>query len=299
MAKLSAYQFTAGCIRYFCSTCGSHCFVDHPEKENEWYCLGGIIDPPESTPVKDIISITSHAYIDDAVDGGVAPLLLSLSNNYTDNLFPAVRGKDAITPDAVMSMAKKALKHPLATADDRLLVKCHCGGISLRVLRADFTNDPFKVKSHMIPANPNKYCAWYCSCRSCRLATGASLWPTVYVPPEAISSALTDEPIVFGPAAEEPGANAGLKLKYYRSSDEGQRSFCSGCGATVFYCYLGDDGDGVVNISAGILRADSGAMAREWFEWKEGHISWQQELVDQSQGECVNKGWKVLGLGQE
>lgn len=298
MDKLTAYQFTSTCIRYFCSTCGSHCFVDHPEKENEWFCTGGIIDPPESTPLKDVIEITSHAYIDDTVDGGLTPLFLSLSDD-TDSLFPAVHGKDALTPDAVLNMASKALQHPSPTADDKLSVKCHCGGVSLLVSRADYTNNPFKVKPRMIPTNPNKYYAWFCACRSCRLATGYSLQPMVYVPPGAITSALTNEAVVFGAAAKEPEANKGLKLKHYRSSDEAQRSFCSSCGATVFYYYLGDEGDGVVDISAGILRADSGAMAREWLEWKEGHMSWEQELVDRSQGECVLKGWKSLGLGQE
>ena len=298
MDRLTAYQFTPTCIRYFCSTCGSHCFVDHPQKESEWYCDSGIIDPPESSPLKDVIQITSHAYINDTVDGGLAPLFLSLSDN-TDYLFPAVRGKDAMTSDAVLSMAKRALEHTTPAAGDKLSVKCHCGGVSLLVLRANYANNPFKVSTRMIPTNLSKYYAWFCGCRSCRLATGYSLQPMAYVPPGAISNALTNEPIIFGLAAEEPGANGALKLKHYRSSEEAQRSFCSGCGATVFYYYLGNDGDGVVDISAGILRADSGAMAREWFEWKEGHISWQQELVDKSQGEYVLKGWHSLGLGQE
>lgn len=288
--KLTAYKSSSRCTRYFCSKCGSHCFVEHPQAESEWYCNGGIIDPPPT--VKDVVQITSHAYIDDTVDGGLAPLLLFQDNT----LYPAVRRENPITSRQVCDMAKKALQHLLPKLEDKLSVKCHCGGVSLQIARADYVSNPHNVKARMIPQDSNKYIAWFCVCRSCRLATGYSLQGWAYVPMGAITSALTQQPVVFGDAAF--GANEGLKLQHYRHSEEAQRSFCSGCGATVFFYYLGEDGDGVVDVSAGILRADSGVMAREWLEWKEGHMSHREEMVDQSQGECVAKGWKALGLGQ-
>jgi len=40
IAKLTPYQTSRNCIRYFCTTCGAHCFVAHPIT-GEWYCTGG------------------------------------------------------------------------------------------------------------------------------------------------------------------------------------------------------------------------------------------------------------------
>jgi hypothetical protein len=296
LAKCAVYATSERCNRYFCKTCGSHMFVEHPQKDNEWYCNGGIIEPPKDSSLKDVIQITSHAFIDDVQDGGLAPLLLAA--NKTSALFPAVRGDNPISPEDVAATARKALQHPLPGPDDKLSVKCHCGGVSLLVDRADYNSNPHNVTPRQIPQNKDKYYAWFCTCRSCRLATGYSLQPMAYIPPGAIRNARNGELLAFGDAALEPDANEGLKLGHYRASEQAQRSFCTGCGATVFYAYLGEDGDGVVDISVGILRAESGAMAREWLEWKEGFVSHEEEMVDDSVLEGVKRGWKAVGLGQ-
>ncbi|ETN44850.1 uncharacterized protein HMPREF1541_09725 [Cyphellophora europaea CBS 101466] len=300
LAKLTCYSSSDRCNRYFCSTCGAHCFVEHPQVQDEWHCNAGIIDPPASPPVKDVILITSHAYIDDAIDGGLTPLFLSPTSGYdpSDHLYPEVRGKNAVKASTVLDMAKKALSCPLPGPDDTLSAKCHCGGVSLSIERADYVRNPHNVGSSMMPSHPNKYVAWFCVCRSCRLATGYSLQPMVYVPPAAIRNATNGAPVVFGRAAKEPGANKGLKLKHYLSTEDVQRSFCGGCGATVFYTFLGESDNGVVDVSAGILRADSGSLAREWVEWRDGYMSHEEECVDKSQAECVKKGWTALGLNQ-
>lgn len=299
LKKLTKYASSERCHRFFCTTCGSHVFVQHPLKDNEWYCNGGIIDLPDSSPVKDVIQVASHAYIDDTADGGVAPLLFLQGSS--DALFPAEPGKDSVSAERVLDMVRQALKHPLPSLEDELPVKCHCGGISMLVDRANHAENHLKVDPQMIPSNPNKYYAWYCTCRSCRLATGYSLQPMAYIRRGAIKNAHTGKPVVFGDAALQLGVNEGLKLGHYRHTDQAQRSFCSGCGATVFWCDLSDDvddADGIVDISAGILRAESGAMAREWLEWSEGYISHEEEMLDKTQRECVKKGWKALGLAQ-
>jgi hypothetical protein len=295
--KLSKYQFGPRCIRWFCTECGTHCFINHPEVENEWFCNTGIIDVPTSAKVSDVAKISGAQYVTDAVDGATAPLFLS-THETSGTLFPQRTGTETMTADEVMALARKALDHPLPGPEDKLTAKCHCGGVSLSIDRADYEANPHKVTARMIPDHKNKYIAWYCVCRSCRLATGFSLQPMVYIPPAAIKNAQTGKPVVFGKEAAQEGVNEGLKLKHFFSSDNVQRSFCFDCGASVFYTWLGDDGDGVVDVSAGILRAESGAMARDWVHWKDGHLSHEEEMLDRTQAECVKRGWKAIGLAQ-
>ena len=44
LSKLTGYHSSQVLTRYFCSTCGCHCFLLHQERK-KWYCLGGIIEP--------------------------------------------------------------------------------------------------------------------------------------------------------------------------------------------------------------------------------------------------------------
>ena len=41
----------------------------------------------------------------------------------------------------------------------------------------------------------------------------------------------------------------------------------------------------VVNVAVGLLRAESGCLAREWIEW-EGRVCWKDEAVE---GEMVDR----------
>lgn len=55
--------------------------------------------------------------------------------------------------------------------------------------------------------------------------------------------------------AAEDLAVTGRKLKWYRSSPEAERGFCSGCGAQLFWRRFGAD---TVSVSAGSLDDPSG-----------------------------------------
>jgi hypothetical protein len=44
LSKLTAYHSSQKATRYFCSTCGCHCF-HHNKRIKQWFCLGGIIEP--------------------------------------------------------------------------------------------------------------------------------------------------------------------------------------------------------------------------------------------------------------
>lgn len=278
--------------------------------ENDWFCWDGIIDPPKadhgSVPA-DLLSVSSHAYIEGTTDGGLVPLFLGPGEPGTKTeaaLFANKSQEAAISPEQVRSWTKASLASSLSSRQT-LVAKCHCGGVHLSIARADYNTNPHNVSERMMPPRPahaDKYIAWHCACRSCRLATGSTVQSWVYVPPAAITDPETGEPVVFGLDALELDANKGVglrELKHYRSSENTLRSFCSGCGATVFYAYLGKDGDGVVDVSAGILRSESGSMARDFVYWgPDDYISHEEELVNKEIGKVLKSGFRRVGLGQ-
>lgn len=119
---------------------------------------------------------------------------------------------------------------------------------------------------------------------------GFSLCPWVYTSLPAVLNTKTHQPIVFGERAEEPNANEGLSLKHYQSSEGTWRSFCTRCGASVFYYTVGEGRDDVVDVAVGLLRAGSGSLAREWVEWAVGEVSYGEEGTDRKMVEAV-EGW--------
>lgn len=84
LLKLTAYHSSNTITRYFYSTCGCHCFLNsHYDKK--WHCLSGIIEQSQSSKAKNDIwpkntlEVSRHYYVLDAIDGGLAPLLLNLN----------------------------------------------------------------------------------------------------------------------------------------------------------------------------------------------------------------------------
>ena len=137
-------------------------------------------------------------------------------------------------------------------------------------------NNKQGVVERYIPPNEEKYMAYFCVCRSCRLSTGMTLIPWCYVPPANLTIASTGEPIHLGKQAEEAGANEGTTLKHYKSSADVYRSFCGTCGATVFY-WADEPGHAVVDVAVGLLRTEEGSMARRWLAWCWGRVAWKAE----------------------
>ena len=99
------------------------------------------------------------------------------------------------------------------------------------------------------------------------------------MPPANVTIASTGEQVHLGKAAEEQGANGATTLKHFQSSKDVYRSFCGTCGASVFY-WADEPGHAVVDVSVGLLRAESGSMAREWLDWQWGGVAWKKEAMD-------------------
>lgn len=240
--------------------------------------------------IKDVVSISGHAYVKDTVDGGMAPELLAITEGTGERMYAGKYGEgDAMTPQELRALMKSAERVDEPKEGESVRAKCHCGGVDLMVKRAEYESEPPGVQRRIDEREPHKYEAKFCACRSCRLSCGFSLQPWFYCSPKAVSIAASGAVVVVGLSAMEQGANHGLKLKHYESSKGVYRSFCGGCGAIVFYYRAGEERPDVLDVSVGLLRAESGSMAREWVRWTRGKVSHAEECVDKSQLECIQR----------
>ncbi|OAG00753.1 uncharacterized protein CC84DRAFT_1179883 [Paraphaeosphaeria sporulosa] len=277
-AKLGKYQFTPSCVRYFCEKCGCQCFVEHPQAaEEEWFCTTGMVEVSEkdgenAEGVKDVVQLVGHMYIDDLRDGGVISVFLPITGASASEpeLYAAKYRTRKLNPMDLDSIALASGQHPPPGPEEQLEARCHCGGVDLRIKRAEYDDEPERVGSLMTKDDPHRYLARFCACRSCRLSMGFSLCPWTYVALSSVINAKTSQPVVFGADAEKEGANEGLRLQHHHSRDDVWRSFCGGCGASVFYYSSDESRSNVVDIAVGILRAKSGSLAREWVRWADG-----------------------------
>ena len=313
--KCTIYHTSKTQARYFCSTCGTKLFV-HPHSEREpdgtvkkrtdedkaWCVLGSAVDPPEASR-DDVLLVEKHEWLADATDAGLAPFMSKLGGRDIPCFETKENEVSAADLDERLKTFGKDLLPP--APDGTLKAECRCGGVSLLIQRANHTERSVSQLDRFIPKNSNgnalndKHIAMTCVCRYCRLHTGTSLAPWVYIPPVQIINPQTSKPVVQHRAALPPdpkvvntaaqSANIGLTLKHYWSSPDCCRSFCSHCGAAVFYTV--DRRQEVVNIAAGLLRAEEGVMARRWLSWQWGRVSWKDEATDQE----IMKAWRATG----
>jgi hypothetical protein len=316
ISKLTAYHSSEDVIRYFCSRCGCHCFCV-VLSDKQWFCLGGIIETgsPENLNdedwPKDTIKVSSHRHVLDTIDGGITPILLNLDGRS----IPTWSGESQegqqvesfdLSHASILDLPSKSTSNiPKLKDDSYLEAKCHCGGVSLLIKRANYTLSATSQDSaRYVPSNNKKYLTYFCTCRSCRLSTGVSMLAWSLVPPENIFNANAPtiagdyQPIVFGYPVSDP-ANPGLSLEHYWSSPDVCRSFCGKCGATVSY-WCGQRPT-ELDLTVGILRSEDGSMARQWLEWIWGRCSFTEESIDKEISEawvgCTELMGKLSGEG--
>jgi hypothetical protein len=236
---------------------------------------------------KDVIEVTHHAFLSDTDDGGLAGHLLEVGGK-TPKFYETDDESAQLSTSDVEAKIQKSKAVPTPSIDAQLTAKCRCGGVDLRILRADFAERDNDIKEHY--SYPiDKYVAGLCACRSCRLHFGTSLVPWAYIPVGNVSVASTGKKVVFGHAALDFGTNPGTTLKHKETSKGVIRSWCGSCGASVFFWSEERKGrEEVVDISGGILRAESGVMAREWLEWRD-LLSYDHEGTDQALVRQVKK----------
>jgi hypothetical protein len=264
-----SYATSDKITRWFCKTCGCHCFY-YRTKEDLWRaCSGAVEQSPESKQAgdpwpQDVLNATSHLYVRDTVDQQLAAWLRTLGGRQVP-FYGEDNDEPALSEEQLLRPAQSA-----ATRSDVLEARCHCGGVSLHIQRP--TWDLAATKPYIPPEDKDKYVAGFCVCRSCRLAFGSSsLAPWIYVPEDKILGP-DGTPVQFTPE----GNNIAGAADYVNQSVV--RSFCKTCGATVFYWR--ENRREVVDIATGLLRAPEGSVAKSWLWWRD-ELSCEEEATDQ------------------
>jgi hypothetical protein len=276
--------------RYFCATCGCHCFV--LDQSGRWYVLGGIfdhdVDSNQDTGALGSLDnqIKLHQNVDETLDCGLSSILAQMGGRSVPIWSKSAPKEEQEVPHhalagdmddlaaAALSKAKRSRREP---SSEYMSATCACGGVDLRLKRANYSRDSAS-SARYIATDPRRYKTYMCACRSCRLATGVSLVPWTLIPPANVLNAHTLEPVTFGAAALDVAANEKLNLTHYRSSEEVYRSFCSGCGATVFY--WNRERPDELDMTVGIMRSDDGSLALQWLDWIWGRCSFPEEATD-------------------
>ena len=277
LSKLTAYASSKKLVRYFCSTCGSHSFIhtlDGLHGKDYWCVYAGMIqrDPDQVQQgekwCRDIVKTRSHDWIADTLDGGIVPSLFTINDIDIPLYLENGASNSPVSQEEVLALQTKSdHKRP-----DLLHAKCHCGAIDLSITTARYDSDTQGVPEDHIPTDRSKYIAYFCACQSCRLGSGAfAFQPWCYIPPSNVtftgSGISTAEYFdASNQTKEVMKLRSESKMKIYNSSIDVQRTFCGTCGATVFY--WADDRLEMIDLAVGILRAEEGAMARQWLAWR-------------------------------
>ena len=297
--------------RYHCSTCGTRVF-DHATDTGNWLGCSGIVEPkmgggehPQAKS-ENVVKMVSHDFVGDTGDGGLAGIMRRLG----DRVIPCnTQGEGTrMKEEELEALSSK----PLSDRADSVHASCHCGAVQFDILppSPDALQRGPKI-TRWLYANGTKYWGLLCACRSCRLTTGTSFAYQTYVMPENIVMEDRDtwgrkSPFNYTSYDESTGdlkgSEAALRaafpaLKYYYHSEDRRRTFCGSCGAGVFWERLSRPQ--VVNVAVGLLRAESGCLAKEWVEWERETVWWEEEAVDREMVNAWKEGWRRLDSGKE
>lgn len=276
--------------RYFCSTCGTRTF-NHVTTNGYWSACSGMVERKDGDTDGDVSKIAGHALVSDTIDGGLAARMLVVgSEKLTCFAGLPIRGNEMTTTEiAQLTENKPATRKGKET--ERLRVACRCESIQCFVSppTPPQTQDPAIAK--WLRADGAKYLALNCVCRYCRLAVGYPITSYTYVMPENIHfleqhgtetrlfcyTSFSKGTINFDLDSQSIQAKLPM-LRFDFTSPGIRRSFCGKCGASVFFERA--TRPQCVNIAVGVLRADSGSLAREWidFDWK--NTCWKEQAAN-------------------
>jgi hypothetical protein len=257
----------------------------------------------------EIVKLESIMWIDDTRDGGASDFI-----THTDGKeLPRYAREAEISEDVPLnSTSSLTPPSPLALSDPEksIYAHCHCRGVEFWItppsnpssLDTETTKSPFP--DLMVPHHSNSKEAhnpddvpWWnpggthwragtCMCLSCRRASGFDITFWAFVPTANI---LLDAACTRKFPAD--GRYWGT-MQMYISSPGVTRTFCSRCGANVFW--NGDEATfgrrGLIDVAAGLLDAQSGAKAEEMLNWWPKRVSFVENAVHKSLAKGLEMG---------
>ncbi|KAI1414553.1 DUF636 domain protein [Hypoxylon sp. FL1857] len=253
--NLSVYKTPGACggghgQRLFCPTCGSHVGSYEPAL-GQWMIDFALFDAPV------FWKYASFGFPKSSRDGGVLSWLPSVGGQELIKVSP---NRD-IAPECKLELGKDGM--------ERLRGECMCGGVSFTIPRPsdEVKNDEYMGR-YVSPSDSRKWKAFVDLCRDCGRLSSVNGVPWLLAPRAVLEPEIPSD-LRFG------------TMKTYES-ENGIRSFCGRCGATVFakgYLRCPTERQEVLNIAMGILRAPEGARAENWVTWRAGNPAWAADAM--------------------
>ncbi|GAB7323792.1 hypothetical protein MBLNU13_g07246t1 [Cladosporium sp. NU13] len=328
LGKLTSFKFSDRITSYFCKRCGSIMLsfcVPKPSntyRSESWDVMTGTLEAFDG-----ILDPKGYEYIHDTRDGGISDFMPTLNDRSLERwshdidtspqlpLYwrdPSIP-KDSLTPTTTARLpahckcnsitfyiARPSLQSAHATRSyPDLLVPCHSSQAK------NLENTPAHDEPWHLRASQTKFLAGLCSCTSCRLASGQEITAWAFVPLVDISLDVEGQvPLELSTVTGTGGAAPTLgSLQTYHSSDGVTRSFCSVCGAIVFFA-MSEPGQTpattILDVAVGLLDAHEGARAEDWLEWCTSRLSFREDAVGRadSLADGVEKGLREYGERQ-
>lgn len=278
--KTSSYKIDSKQSLVFCPGCGSSLYRTGMDASMT-NLYTGVLEIGSGQ-----VDFKSQCCMEETTDGGLALWLDLHHDDYNGQCM--LHKKTAVADRSIGS------GNPEQSLD--VTASCHCGGVQFIVsppseastqlyspysdLIVPFHSGPSKNEEHSkwwLRANGTKYFAGTCACRSCRLASGNDIQTWAFIPKNNMRQ-INGDPLDYDMGT----------IKQYRSSEGVYRNFCSICSATVFW--HNDERPHLIDVSTGLLEAESGARAEELLEWATARVSFQEEAQNEVLIERLRKG---------
>ncbi|SLM36194.1 Mss4-like [Lasallia pustulata] len=297
-----AYKTSAEVTRFFCGQCGTHCYLKHIPSGLVGVA-SGVVDK-----IEDVAEFKAHAYLTDTRDGGLSDWLpLKRWEGWPHQSKEIQPGTNVVAPRPADSTQ---------ASEARLRCRCHCGGVQFEITRPNQNSSnlsspwpdmlvPFHQEGRENATDEKwwlrpgvKYLAGICACRSCRLGSGYDMQPWVgvtsspYVPNMLTTQAFIPKVNILQVDGKPFSFSMGT-LKRYESAEGIRREFCGRCGATCFW--RSDERPDLIDVSVGLLEADTGARAEEWLDWCTERVSFEEYAQSKSMISNLSKGLKAWG----
>ncbi|KAH6638983.1 hypothetical protein C7974DRAFT_387654 [Boeremia exigua] len=300
LLALIPYHSSERLTRHFCSTCGTHMYLEYHDDGHFEAATGTLqVDSTEG-----IVEYESCMWIDDTRDGGASDWLTSVNGKLLQRWKQEAGKSEHVSVDQYSTWSNK-----LEPSVEPVHVHCHCKGVEFWIqppnaasksAQSDFSDlmSPYFLEKSANPHNTpwwlcdndTRFLAGTCACHSCRRASGFDItfWafvPTANILHEGQSTQVFPEP---GPGSQTTYWGT---IKAYCSSDGVTRTFCEKCGANVFWNGGVEKGrNGLVDVAAGLLDANSGARAEELLSWWTGRVSFEEFAVNKSLARALGEG---------
>lgn len=303
LSGLTPYRSSDKLTRYFCSTCGTHMYLEYRSDGHFEAATGTLqVDSTEG-----IIEYKSCMWIEDTKDGGASDWLLSREGNELQRWRQEAEESEELRIDHFNTFSE------VSPAKKPVYAHCHCNGVKFWIsppntasetARSDYSDliIPYHLGQDASTSTPwwlcdkgTRFLAGTCACLSCRSASGFDITFWAFIPTANIfiDSKLT-QPF---PTDSVGHLDERLStLKTYSSSESVRRAFCGKCGANVFWDGGKEKGRfGLIDVAVGLLAADTGARAEELLAWWTKRVSFEEFAVNKSLVRTLGEGLKDWG----